>query len=228
MTNLTTRPEAVTGSGEAPAPLSFGRRLLWLGPTGVIVAVGLSVIEWVVVRGPGSRPPWLAALLALTMTAPVVLARRWPLLAASVVAVAAVANWLLFPDLVRCSGAVPAALYIAFAVGARTRETGRGWGGTVIGLVITSAACWPSGGATPRSTSTRPSCPSASAWPWPAGPPASAGRRSRPGSAQSPVGRDRRVIGHGVVGAGAGADRHPRQTMHHRRQQGEERAWPSR
>jgi hypothetical protein len=137
MTNLTTRPEAVTGSGEAPAPLSFGRRLLWLGPTGVIVAVGLSVIEWVVVRGPGVEASVAAALLALTMTAPVVLARRWPLLAASVVAVAAVANWLLFPDLVRCSGAVPAALFIAFAVGARSRETGRGWGGTVIGLVIT-------------------------------------------------------------------------------------------
>ncbi len=137
MTNLTTRPEAVTGSGEAPAPLSFGRRLLWLGPTGIIVAVGLSVIEWVVVRGPGVEASVPAALLALTMTAPVVLARRWPLLAASVVAVAAVANWLLFPDLVRCSGAVPAALFIAFAVGARSRETGRGWGGTVIGLVIT-------------------------------------------------------------------------------------------
>ena len=137
MTNLTTRPEADTGSGEAPAPLSFGRRLLWLGPTGIIVAVGLSVIEWVVVRGPGVEASVPAALLALTMTAPVVLARRWPLLAASVVAVAAVANWLLFPDLVRCSGAVPAALFIAFAVGARSRETGRGWGGTVIGLVIT-------------------------------------------------------------------------------------------
>ena len=45
-----------------------------------------------------------------------------------VVAVAAVVNALLFADLIRCSGAVPAALYIAFAVGARTRETGRGWG----------------------------------------------------------------------------------------------------
>ena len=89
------------------------------------------------VRGPGVEASVLAALLALTMTAPVVLARRWPLLAAAVVAVAAVVNGLLFADLVRCSGAFPAALYIAFAVGARTRETGRGWGWTVIGLVIT-------------------------------------------------------------------------------------------
>ena len=135
MTNLTTSPEAVTRTD--PAPTGFGRRLLWLGPTGVVVAIGLSVIEWVVVRGPGNEASVPAALLALTMTAPVVLARRWPLLAAATVAVAAVVNGLLFPDLVRCSGAFPAALYIAFAVGARTRETGRGWGGTVIGLAIT-------------------------------------------------------------------------------------------
>ena len=135
MTNLTTSPAAVTRTD--PAPTGFGRRLLWLGPTGVIVAIGLSVVEWVVVRGPGVEASVPAALLALTMTAPVVLARRWPLLAAAAVAVAAVVNALLFADLVRCSGAVPAALYIAFAVGARTRETGRGWAGTVLGLAVT-------------------------------------------------------------------------------------------
>ena len=135
MTNLTTRPEAVTSPD--PAPTGFGRRLLGLGPTGVLVAVGLSVVEWVVVRGPGVEASVPAALLALTMTAPVVLARRWPLLAAATVAVAAVVNALLFTDLIRCSGAIPAALYIAFAVGARTRETGRGWGGTVLGLAVT-------------------------------------------------------------------------------------------
>lgn len=135
MTNLTTRPEAAIRTD--PAPTGFGRRLLWLGPTGVVVAVGLSVLEWVVVRGPGNEASVPAALVALTMTAPVVLARRWPLLAAAMVAVAAVVNALLFPDLIRCSGAVPAALYIAFAVGARTRETGRGWGGAVIGLAVT-------------------------------------------------------------------------------------------
>ena len=135
MTNLTTRPEEVTHPDLAPS--GFGRRLLWLGPTGVVVAIGLSVVEWVVVRGPGVEASVPAALLALTMTAPVVLARRWPLLAAATVAVAAVVNALLFADLIRCSGAVPAALYIAFAVGARTRETGRGWGGTVVGLTVT-------------------------------------------------------------------------------------------
>ena len=131
MTNLTTRPEAAIRTD--PAPSGFGRRLLWLGPTGVVVAVGLSVLEWVVVRGPGNEASVAATLVALTMTAPIVLTRRWPLLAAATVAVAAVVNALLFPDLIRCSGAVPAALYIAFAVGARTRETGRGWGGAVIG-----------------------------------------------------------------------------------------------
>jgi hypothetical protein len=135
MTNLTTRPEAVTRID--PVPTSIGRRLLWLGPTGVIVAVGLSVVEWVVVRGPGVEASVPAALLALTMTAPVALARRWPLLAAAMVAVAALVNALVFADLIRCSGAMPAALFIAFAVGARTRETGRGWGWTVLGLLVT-------------------------------------------------------------------------------------------
>ena len=135
MTNLTTHPEAAIRT--EPAPTGFGRRLLWLGPTGVVVAVGLSVLEWVVVRGPGNEASVPATLVALTMTAPVVLARRWPLLAAAMVAVAAVVNALLFPDLIRCSGAFPAAAYIAFAVGGRTRESGRGWGWTVLGLTIT-------------------------------------------------------------------------------------------
>ena len=66
-----------------------------------------------------------------------VLARRFPVVAASVVAVAAVVNGLVFDDLIRCAGAVPAALYIAFAVGARSRETGRGWGWTGVGFAIT-------------------------------------------------------------------------------------------
>lgn len=137
MTNLTTRPETITRTEHAAAPRGFGRRLLWLGPTGVVAAVGLSVLEWVIVRGPGVEASVPAALLALTMTAPVVLARRWPVLAATAVAVAAVVNALLFPDLIRCSGAFPAALFIVFAVGARSRETGRGWGPAFVGLVMT-------------------------------------------------------------------------------------------
>ena len=111
--------------------MSFGRRLLWLGPTGIVVAFGLSVVG--VGGGPRTRRRGLVGrphVLALTMTVPVVLARRWPGAGGCVVTVAAVVNGLLFPDLIRCSGAVPAALYIAFAVGARTRETGRGWGWT--------------------------------------------------------------------------------------------------
>ena len=71
------------------------------------------------------------------MTMPVVLARRFPVAAASVVTAAAVVNGLVFDDLIRCAGAVPAALYIAFAVGARSRENGRGWGWTGVGFAIT-------------------------------------------------------------------------------------------
>ena len=145
MTNLSTRPQwarpqETNGSpAPTPSPMSFGRRLLWLGPTGIVVALGLSVVEWVIVTGPGNDGSWAAALLALTMTMPVVLARRFPVAAASVVAVAAVVNGLAFDDLIRCGGAVPAALYIAFAVGSRSRESGRGWGWTGVGFAITLA-----------------------------------------------------------------------------------------
>ena len=55
------------------------------------------------------------------MTAPVVLARRWPILAVCIVAVATIANGLLWDDIVRCGAAVPALLYIRFAVGSRSR-----------------------------------------------------------------------------------------------------------
>ena len=143
MTNLSTRPqwarpqESFGATATRPSAMSFGRRLLWLGPTGIVVAFGLSALEWVIVTGPGNDGSWAAAVLALTMTMPVVLARRFPVAAASVVTAAAVVNGLVFDDLIRCAGAVPAALYIAFAVGARSRENGRGWGWTGVGFAIT-------------------------------------------------------------------------------------------
>lgn len=142
MTNLTPRlTNRLADDGTAPDPAStpvddLGRRLRWLGPIGIVAAIGLSVAEWIVVRGPDNDGTVLQALLALSMTAPVVLARRWPVPAAAVVAIAALVNGLLFPDLVRCAGAFPAAVYIAYAVGAWSRTNGRGWWWSVGGLAI--------------------------------------------------------------------------------------------
>ena len=139
MTNLTTRSEPQSAV-PTPTAMTTGQRLLWLGPTGILVAVGLSVLEWLVVRGPGNDGSVAAAMLALLMTAPVLLARRWPIVAAAVVAGAAVLNGLLFGDLVRCAGAFPAVCYIAFAVGARSREGGRSWTWSFAGLGLVVAA----------------------------------------------------------------------------------------
>lgn len=146
MTAVSTRPSAhpTTTRSDGPGPgavepgsMSFGRRLLWLGPTGLVVAAVLSVAEWLIVTGPGNDGSVAAALLALTMTLPVVLARRFPIAAATAVGVAAVTNGLVFDDIVRCAGAFPAAVYIAFAVGAHSRDGGRGWAWTGLGFVIT-------------------------------------------------------------------------------------------
>lgn len=137
MTKLSTRPDEVIETTAAAPPMTFGRRLLWLGPTGLVVAIGLGVGEWLLVRGPEDHGSVAAALFALTMIVPVAFARRWPVQAAAAAALAALLNGLLFPELVRCAGAVPAAAYIAFAVGARSREHGRGWGWSIAGLAVT-------------------------------------------------------------------------------------------
>ena len=59
----------------------------------------------------------LAALVVLLMTAPVVIARRRPLLACAVLAVGAPLNWLLIGHLIRCGAGLVAVFYTAFAVG---------------------------------------------------------------------------------------------------------------
>ncbi len=135
MTNLSTRRVAAPSSTGSMTP---ARRLRWLGPVGIVAAVGFSVAEWMVVRGPDNDGTVPQTLLALTMTAPVVLARRWPVPAAAAVLVAALVNGLVYPDLVRCAGAIPAAIYIAFAAGAWSRENGRSWAWPIAGLLLSA------------------------------------------------------------------------------------------
>ncbi len=62
---------------------------------------------------------WTAALAALMMTAPVIFARRAPLLAAAALAIGAGLNWWLIGHLVRCGAALPAVFYVAFVIGSR-------------------------------------------------------------------------------------------------------------
>lgn len=136
MTEVTTRAEEPGTLPAAGQPMSVGQRLLWIGPTGLVVAAGLSVVEWLLVRSPENNGSIAAAALALTMTLPVALVRRFPVQAAALIAVAALVNGLVFDDLVRCAGAFPAALYVAFAVGARARTPGRSWGPSIVGLAL--------------------------------------------------------------------------------------------
>ncbi len=102
---------------------SFGRRLLSVGPTTVVVAAGLTALEWSVMQLPENAAGTAASIGALAMTVPLVIARRRPVVAVAVLAVAAVMNGLLFGDFTRCAGAVPAVLFAAFAVGAWSRGT---------------------------------------------------------------------------------------------------------
>jgi hypothetical protein len=118
----------------APQDQPVRRTRFALSPVTQIIAVGLSVLEWIVVRGPENGGTILAALLALTMTAPLLFVRRRPVTVAVVIAVAALANGLIVGDLVRCAGAFPAAVVVAFAIGAWARSNSRGWGMTVLGL----------------------------------------------------------------------------------------------
>ena len=111
-------------------------RLRYIGITGIIAAVVFSVAGWVLVMEEGNNGSVAAAIGILFMTAPVVLARRQPILAVSIVALAAIVNGLLWDDIIRCGAAIPALLYIAFAVGSRSRIGGRSWGWPFLGLAI--------------------------------------------------------------------------------------------
>jgi len=115
-------------------------RLRYTGITGIIAAVVFSVAGWVLVMEDGNNGSVAAAVGIMFMTAPVVLARRQPILAVSIVAAAAIVNGLMWDDIIRCGAAIPALLYISFAVGARSRIGGRSWGWPFLGLAIALVA----------------------------------------------------------------------------------------
>jgi hypothetical protein len=141
----TTRSTAAGSSSAVPqrvsSPDTLMGKIRGLGITGIIVAVLLSVAGVLLVLSPENNGTASAAVGVLFMTTPVLLARRWPILAVSIVAIAAIANGLLWDDIVRCGAAIPALLYISFAIGRRAplgaeREQGSGWFRPLLGLAI--------------------------------------------------------------------------------------------
>lgn len=129
-----------TGRETLSPPHGFFEQVRWLGVTGIFVAIALSVLGWLMVMSPENNGSVVASIGILFMTAPVVLARRWPILAVGIVAVAASANGLLADDIVRCGATLPALLYITFAVGSRSRLAGGGWARPLLGLAIAAVA----------------------------------------------------------------------------------------
>lgn len=90
---------------------------------GVLLSVGVFVLVHVDLYASDPHGNVIKAVAATSMTLPVVWARRNPLAAASVAAAGATVNWLLIGQYVRCGAAVPAALWLACAIGLRL--TGR-------------------------------------------------------------------------------------------------------
>jgi len=141
----TIRPTDPGASVAAPVEHSRQTSLLgrirWIGVTGVVVAVLLSIAGVLLVLSPENEGTAAAAFGVVFMTAPVALARRWPILAVSIASGAAIVNGLLADDIVRCGAALPALLYICFAIGARASvrfpgQQGFSWFRPILGLAV--------------------------------------------------------------------------------------------
>jgi hypothetical protein len=141
----TIRPTDTGASVAAPveqfAQTSLLGRIRWFGITGIVVAVLLSIAGVLLVLSPENNGSTAAAIGVVFMTAPVALARRWPILAVSIVSFAAILNGLLADDIVRCGAALPALLYICFAIGSRgsvrvAGQQGFSWFRPLLGLAI--------------------------------------------------------------------------------------------
>ncbi len=103
----------------------------------LLLATALSTWAVLLVGGlTGAHPHGgiAACIGVLAMTVPVAWRRRAPIAAAATIAVGAAFNALVFGHLVRCGPCLPAAFFIAFAIGARTK----GWR-SVVGLTLVAA-----------------------------------------------------------------------------------------
>ncbi|MEO6999638.1 MAG: hypothetical protein ABI112_16280 [Terracoccus sp.] len=91
----------------------------------IVAGVGLSVVVFVIVHvdlyASDPHGDVLAGVAAMLMTLPVVVARSYPLPATVFAASAALTNWVVVGEYVRCGAAIPAAFWLACAVGLRLR-----------------------------------------------------------------------------------------------------------
>jgi signal transduction histidine kinase len=92
---------------------------------GLILSAGVFTLVHVHLDPTDPHGSVLAGIAAISMTLPVLWARRSPLAAAAVVAVASLANWMFVGHYIRCGAAIPAALWIACVLGLQVR--GRWW-----------------------------------------------------------------------------------------------------
>ncbi|MEO8828814.1 hypothetical protein [Lapillicoccus sp.] len=97
-----------------------------ISPADVVAGVALSAVVFVIVHvdlyAGDPHGDVLAGLAAMLMTLPVVVARSYPLPATVFAAAAALTNWVVVGQYVRCGAAIPAALWLACAVGLRLRR----------------------------------------------------------------------------------------------------------
>jgi signal transduction histidine kinase len=97
-------------------PMLFGVGRVDLA-AGVLLSAAVVVLVHVDLYASDPHGDLIEALAAVSMTLPVVWARRYPLPAAGVVALGAVVNWLIVGHFVRCGAAIPAAFWLACAIG---------------------------------------------------------------------------------------------------------------
>jgi len=118
-------------------PVSVGAA--GLSTTDIVIAVALSAVPVLLAAGvihDGPPQAGVAACLGvIALTLPVAWRRPWPLTAAAVMAVAAVANGLAFGHLVRCGVALPAVFLVAFGIAARVT----GWARVAVGVALCAA-----------------------------------------------------------------------------------------
>lgn len=103
---------ALDRRGVSPADLAVGVALTALG-----VLISLSPDS-------GGDPSWVRSLLVTTVTLPVIWRRRAPLACAGALAAGTVLSAIPTFDQVRCGAAIPAALLVLYAVGARSERSG--------------------------------------------------------------------------------------------------------
>jgi signal transduction histidine kinase len=101
-------------------PVVAGSGLVDLS-AGVLLSVAVFVIVHVDLYASDPHGTVLDGLAATSMTLPVVWARRAPLPAAAVLALGGVLNWVFVGHFIRCGAGVPAAFWVACAIGWRLR-----------------------------------------------------------------------------------------------------------